>query len=204
MSKFNLINRISKKRISILYLFVLIPVLVSCSTQVWQTYVYEKRGFYICYNVSGYWSRWQQNSFTYYGIFRSNGDMHTDGVSDYIFYPKGEIPSKNYFIRIHIDNYRQDIDTFIGYVEYYVSDEYPTVNKLFEHIYKVGSNGLYYFPKVNGNAQYPHTVKRKANAKIEIVERYKTGPNRNEPSVIYCWFDNVGFNLDLSVVTWNP
>lgn len=217
MSKLNLINRISKMRISILSLFILIPIFVSCSTQAWQTYVYGKSNFYTAYRVGGYWSKWHKEYFNLYDpeTYRSNSiayginrSLQNGGGSDYFIFDKGEIPSKNYFLRIHIDNYRQDQDAFNGYVEYYVSDEYPTAEKLFEKIYyhiqrgETSGGGLNFFPRVKGNAQYPHTVKRKANATIKIVRRYKAGRNLNEPSIINCWFDNVGFGLDLSVVSW--
>ena len=58
--------------------------------------------------------------------------MHTDGVSDYIISPRGELPS-NYFLRIHINNYSQDLSTFDGFVEYYVSETYPTVESFFKN-----------------------------------------------------------------------
>lgn len=117
--------------------------------------------------------------------------MHTDGVSDYIIYPRGELPS-NYFLRIHINNYSQDLSTFDGFVEYYVSETYPTVESFFKKAYK--SNSLDVFPR---QQWVENTVKRKAKARIVIVERYK-----NAPRVLNCWFDNVGLGIDLLMIKW--
>lgn len=172
---------------------ILTPPLVSCGPSARAFFWDEPQGPKFAVNLDGFWSNWwaEYNYFDYYGIFRSNGDMHTDGVSDYIISPREELPS-NYFLRIHINNYSQDLSTFDGFVEYYVSETYPTVESFFKKAYK--SNSLNVFPRPQW---VENTVKRKAKARIVIVERYK-----NAPRVLNCWFDNVGLGIDLLMIKW--
>ena len=172
-------------------MFILMSTAVSCGP-VARSLMGESWGVKYAVNVGGYWSDWWQESFSSYGIYRSAGDMHTDGVSDYIIYSSGDLPS-NYFLRIHINNYSKDMSNFDGYVEYYVSETYPTVESFFRKAYK-SSLGLFYFPKKKG---FENTVKRKAKARINVVKEY-----RGEPQVLNCWFDNVGLAIDLTMVYW--
>ena len=170
-------------------MFVLMSTAVSCGPVARS--LIESWGVKYAVNVDGYWSSWWQESFSYYGIYRSNGDMYTDGVSDYIIYPSGDIPS-NYFLRVHINNYSKEMSNFDGYVEYYVSEAYPTVKSFFEVAYSRKS--LFWFPK---KEDFVNTVKRKAKARINVVKEY-----RGEPQVLNCWFDNVGLAIDLTMVHW--
>lgn len=185
-------NWMTKVKNVVALFIILTPSLVSCGPAA-KAFWGEPQGPKFAVNLDGFWSNWwaEYNYFDYYGIVRSNGDMHTDGVSDYIIYRRGELPS-NYFLRIHINNYSQDLSTFDGYVEYYVSETYPTVESFFKEAYK--RNTLTVFPRPQW---VENTVKRKAKARIVIAERYK-----NAPRVLNCWFDNVGLGIDLLMIKW--
>ena len=173
-------------------MFILMSTAVSCGP-VARSLMGESWGVKYAVNVGGYWSDWWQESFSSYGIYRSAGDMHTDGVSDYIIYSSGDLPS-NYFLRIHINNYSKDMSNCDGYVEYYVSETYPTVESFFKTAYRF--RGLLWFPEPGGVIS-ENTVKRKAKARINVVKEY-----RGEPQVLNCWFDNVGLAIDLTMVYW--
>lgn len=194
MSKFNNtigINRlkhwVTKVQNVIALFIILVPSLVSCGPAARAFWGDEPQGPKFSVNLNGFWSNWwaEYNYFDYYGISRIN-----DG--DYLIYLRRELPS-DYFLRIHINNYSQGLSTFDGYVEYYVSETYPTVESFFKEAYR--RNKLSVFPRPQW---VENTVKRKAKAKIVIVERYK-----NAPRVLNCWFDNVGLGIDLFMIKWD-
>lgn len=177
---------------NVLTLILLASTLLSCGPAGRAFWLGEPSGVKYSVNVDGYWSNWWREDFAFYGIFRSCGDVITDGVSDYAIFPQRELPS-NYFLRIHIDNYSQNANIFDGWVEYYVSETYPTVKSFFSEAYKGGRLRVFPRPQWSEN-----TVKRRAKATIRVVERY-----RKNPTVLNCWFDNVGLGIDLTMVSWN-
>lgn len=173
------------KLLNVITLALLASALLSCGPAGKAFWLEVEWGVRYAVNVDGYWSKWWREDFNYYGITRSGGG------SDYIVYPAGNVPS-NYFLRIHIDNYSLNKNEFDGWVEYYVSEFYPTVKSVFTNAYQTKS--LVSFPRPQ---QVVNTVKRKAKAKIIVVKRYK-----KSPQVVNCWFDNVGLAMDLTMVAW--
>lgn len=184
------INYRKLKLFNVIVLALFASTLLSCGPA-GRVLLGEESGVRYSVNVDGYWSNWWLEDFDYYGIFRSCGDVITDGVNDFAIHPKGDLPS-NYFLRIHINNYSYKGDVFDGWVEYYVSETYPTVKSVFTEAYKGGRLRVFPRPQWKEN-----TVKRRANATIRVLKRYK-----NAPTVMNCWFDNVGLAIDVTTVSW--
>lgn len=180
------------KNVVVLFI-ILTPPLVSCGPAA-RAFWGEPQGPKYAVNLDGFWSNWWPENFEDYGITRNSG------TDDYywIIYPHNEIPS-NYFLKVQINNYLQTIIaqsseeryTFNGYVEYYVSETYPTVKSFFKEAYK--RNTLNVFPRPQW---VENTVKRKAKARITIEKFKKT------PLILNCWFDDVGLAIDLTMINW--
>ncbi len=98
----------------------------------------------------------------------------------------------NYFLKVQIDYYNTKDDVFDGWVEYYVSETYPTAKSVFTQAYKGGRLRAFPHPQWIEN-----TVKRRAEATIKVLKRY-----RNAPTVMNCWFDDVGLAVDITMVKW--
>lgn len=120
-----------------------------------------------CYYLDGYWGQWESISYKIYG-----------NNSGYVIY-LGTHPS-NYVFKFQIDSYKApDKKTikrhrknnlwyeYSGYVEYYVSEKYPTVRAMLQ---KYGFPFMDNSSGVDGNPR----VKRTAKAKIQIEPYKKT------------------------------
>lgn len=143
---------------------------------------------YSCY-YDGYWSSWKKFSYGWeiYGNW-----------SGFIIYEKSEHPS-NYMFKFQIDtsvppqqetNYTGGgIDTWYvyqGVVEYYVTEDYPTIKDVFKR---------YGFP-IKRPQSYLSTpiVKRTATAIIKTVKRPWNA--KKHPKCYNFIFDDVAFGID--------
>lgn len=171
---------------NVLALILLASTLLSCGPAGRAFWFDEPGGVKYAVNVDGFWGNWWREGFDFYGIVRYNGDL-----GDYAIYSRGDLPS-NYFLRIHINNYSYKGDVFDGWVEYYVSETYPTAKSVFTQAYKGGRLRAFPHPQWIEN-----TVKRRAEATIKVLKRY-----RNAPTVMNCWFDDVGLAVDITMVKW--
>lgn len=179
------INYRKLKLFNVIVLALFASTLLSCGPAGRAFWLEEPWGVKYAVNVDGYWSNWWREDFRNYGIYKQ-------GPAVYLVYPAGELPS-NYFLKVQIDYYNSKDEDFDGWVEYYVSETYPTVKSFFSEAYKGGRLRVFPRPQWSEN-----TVKRRAKASIKVLKRY-----RNNPTVINCWFDNVGLGIDLTMVSWN-
>lgn len=171
---------------NVLTLILLASALLSCGPAGRSFWLEEPMGVKYSVNVDGFWSDWWREDFRNYGISKH-------GPAVFFVYPAGELPS-NYFLKVQIDYYNSKDEDFDGWVEYYVSETYPTIKSVFTNAYKY--KGLRIFPRPSSQWS-ENTVKRRAKASIKVLKRY-----RNNPTVINCWFDNVGLAMDISMVAW--
>lgn len=140
-------------------------------------------------NVAGYWSPWEN-------AFGANVCGSFSGFS--IAYSSDQ--NWDWYIRFHIDNYRvptkeemkalKKVDRWLEYkgtVEYYVIDEYPTIEDVMRAF------GPRLLPPKGPN----HRVKRTAKATIKIA------PYKKFPKVYNILFDGVGYAIDLNGCKWD-
>ena len=79
---------------------------------------------------------------------------------------------------------------YTGTVEYYVTEEYPTIESILR---------AFEFPKFNfksGSEGNP-CVKRTTNAKVKIA------PYNKRPKCYNIWFDNIAVGIDLGTSYFN-
>lgn len=138
----------------------------------------------------GFWSNWTfRGSGTYDQInSRIHFNTETKVFTGFTFRLSGAQPW-DWCFKVEVDNYvkpdkkirKQHLkdDTwyeYTGWVEYYVTDEYPTIEKVLEK---------YQFPMISPKGETAR-AKRRAKATIKIK------PYKKEPAVFNVWFDNVG------------
>ena len=136
----------------------------------------------------GYWGEWR-NQYMYTVMGNYTG---------FVVYEKGHHPSE-YFFQFQIYSYSYIEPTkkvkkemiklnkwyeYKGYVEYYVTEQYPTINAVLKH---------FNFPVFNSDSGSPGNpcVKRTAEAVISIAA-YK-----DHPKCYSIKFDNVAIGIDL-------
>lgn len=138
--------------------------------------------------VNGYWGEWK--SFGYNINFYGN-------YGGFCLYEKNHHPSQ-FFFRFSIDNYQSPTKDqlkrarksntwfeYTGTVEYFVNDEYPTIEKQY-----LKPCFIMPYKPYSYSADGPR-VKRTTRAKIKIA------PYKDHPVVYNIWFDNVGFGINL-------
>ncbi len=167
-----------RKFVEIIVLIITLQLLNSCGS------LFEPRysglgDYATCVKVKGYWSNWDPHYLSIYNIKGSYSDF---SIVD------ADRPWDVY-CRILINNYQyKKSDTYVvfsGYLEYYVNEAYPTIEKQF--------NTHKWFCISSGQTAN-HLTKRKANATI-YIEFEKYG---KDPKVYYIHFDGVAFGLDIS------
>lgn len=144
----------------------------------------------------GYWGKWKSHTTRfiysppsyYYSLFGN--------YSGFIIYSKYDHPSE-YIFKFQADNYTNPDKKIIkehlknnswyeysGTVEYYVTEEYPTIEAVLRK---------YEFPYFNYNSGYEGNpcVKRTARATIKIA------PYKKHPQCYNIYFDNVAVGIDM-------
>ena len=150
--------------------------------------------------TNNHWTDWEDQGYLgglyYHGTFRASMlyDSRTNTFAGLKFWPdRGS--SNNWCFLIRIDNYKiPDKKTkkehnknkiwyeYSGEVEYYVSDEYPTIEKVLQY---------YHFPMIK---QYGDTVRAKREARATI----RIAPYKKEPTCFNIYFDGVGVGISFS------
>ena len=139
-----------------------------------------------CGHFDGYWSDWV------------NLDAEIKGNYDgFIIYLPKEGPWE-YRFKFNINNMqfpskkqrKQDIKNdkwyeFSGTVEYYITDNYPTIIQLFR-----AAKGPMFAPAKLDNGRPTKKVTKRATIKI--------APFKDRPKTYYIWFENVGFGINLN------
>ena len=136
----------------------------------------------------GYWSEWKH--------FGSGEELHGN-YDGFVIYIKKE-GIWNYRFKFKIDNMtfpnkkqrKKDIKAnkwyeFTGTVEYYITDNYPTVLKLFRD-----AKGPMFAPAKLDNGRPTKKITSKAKIKIAAF--------KDLPEVYNIWFDGVGFGIDFN------
>lgn len=137
--------------------------------------------------VRGYWTEWEYHIFSEFKISMQY-ERYDNSFSGMEFREKGNQPW-DWCFKFELDNYvKPDKKTrkqhqknktwyeYSGWVEYYVSDDYPTIQKVLEH---------YRFPMVEPNGDSAR-AKRRARATIKIA------PYKKTPECFNIYFDGVG------------
>lgn len=140
----------------------------------------------VCSWHDGYWGEWKDKSWLYtmYGNY-----------SGFVVYEKSNHPSK-YVFKFQADSYRtadkktikyhiknKEWYVYSGTVEYYVTEDYPTIDKILEK---------HEFPYFHCDSGYGRPcVKRTARATIKIA------PYKKHPTCYNIYFDNVAVGIDL-------
>lgn len=163
----------------LLFLFILIIAPLLCRAQ---------DG---CFLVNGYWSKWQN----------LYGAEFQGAINDFVLYPEYQHPSE-FFVRVRINNFylpsKQQIKEhkktntwfeYSGTVEYYVSNQYPTIESIFKDYVPWGTWKNMY-PKLL-QMEKEQYVKRTANATIKLA------PTK-EPIILNIYFDSVGFGISFN------
>lgn len=155
------------------------------------------------YNLDGYWSEWRDCGLAY-KVYGNYSGFVIYRFSDYHGYVRivGAHPS-NYEFKFQIDSYKTpDKKTikqhkkkdlwyeYSGYVEYYVSEKYPTVRAMLK------GRGFPFMDYSSGKDGNPR-VKRTARARIRIQ------PYKKHPKVYNIWFDDVAVGIDLMNLQFN-
>ena len=149
-----------------------------------------KSQIYTCYYLDGYWGQWEEQI-----MFRLYGNSHSFSVYEY-----GTHPSE-FIFRFQIHSYSTpDKKTikhhfknnlwyeYSGTVEYYVSEEYPTIRTILRK---------YRFPFYGGWVRPGPCATRTAKATIRIA------PYKQYPRVYNIWFDDVAVGIDLRDLHFN-
>lgn len=150
--------------------------------------------------INNHWTGWDHQGYlanSYYrGYFSASMlyDSRTNTFSGLKFWSAYE-SSYEWCFQFYMDNYiKPDNRTkkehnknkiwyeYSGYVEYYVSDEYPTIEKVLQH---------FHFPMVS---PYGDTVRVKRRARATI----KIAPYKKEPTCFNIYFDGVGVGIVFS------
>lgn len=152
--------------------------------------------FQTCAYVHGYWTQWENkaysDSYQYKFSARKNDYNETFCGLQFAGYYSDEW---NWFLKIDMINYvkpdKKEIKLhfkkniwyeYSGTVEYYVSDEYPTIEKILEYNK---------FPFIDPTYRSKGTVvKRKTKATIKIA------PYKKTPRVFNIIFDGCGIAFD--------
>lgn len=142
-----------------------------------------------CIYIDGYWGEWKSES------FKSSGR-----VDNFVLYRNEGHPS-NFFVRVKIDNYqtptKADLKShyksgtwyrYQGTVEYYVTDEYPTIQSILKTPIP-WDNWMFITPEFKSHTS---CVKRTAKAAINFL------PDEYYNLTINVFFDNVGFAISPS------
>lgn len=144
------------------------------------------------YYMDGYWSNWESNP-SYHG---------QGGIKNMVLYNGDEHPSV-FLLRVQTDNYttpsKKEIKEHIknktwfeytGTVEYWVSEEYPTIKDAL----KRPGHFLVTHPdsRIGNFKNSGSKVKRTAKAIIKC-QLYENGV----PKVINLWFDHIGYGIHI-------
>lgn len=178
------------KKILLTFMLILIGFLGGYSQVVLETAAY----------LNNHWTGWNHQGYLagnyYYGNFSANMlyDSHTNTFSGLKFWEAYE-SSREWCFQFYMDNYvKPDKKArkyheknniwyeYSGWVEYYVTDDYPTIAKVLER---------YQFPMIQPTGDTAR-AKRRARATIKIA------PYKKEPTCFNIYFDGVGVGLSFS------
>lgn len=144
----------------------------------------------------GYWGQWKSHTTRYTYISPSYEYDIYGSYSGFIIYKKGDHPSE-YIFKFQTDSYtapdKKTINyhmknelwyEYSGFVEYYVTEQYPTITAILR---------AFEFPKFNCNSGSDGNpcVKRTARATIKIA------PYKKRPKCYNIYFDNIGVAIDM-------
>lgn len=170
----------------LLFLVIAIPLFANAQIATFKT----------CANVHGYWTSWQPRNQYYQYVGMSSNEMEfmisynrDSKVFKGLEFRKASANEWDWCFKVEINNYtRPDKKErkahekskqwyeYSGWVEYYVTDEYPTVEKVLE---------TYKFPLISPKGETAR-AKRRARATIKIA------PYKKEPTCFNVYFDGVG------------
>lgn len=151
-------------------------------------------GFKTCSWHDGFWGDWKMH---YHSITKLRGSN-----SGFAIYSSSDHPSK-YVFRFQIDSYtapdkktikhhfkNNEWYVYSGIAEYYVTDEFPTIDKILK---------AYEFPYFNCDSGYGYRpcVKRTAKATIKIA------PYKEYPKCYNIFFDGVAVAIELVDLHFN-
>lgn len=178
------------KKFLLTFVLILIGFLGGYSQVVLETSAY----------INNHWTGWDNQGYLAGSYYRGNFsarmlyDSRTNTFYGLKFWSDYDSPHEWCF-QFYMDNYvkpdnrtRREHDKnkiwyeYSGYVEYYVSDEYPTIEKVLQH---------FYFPMVRPHGDTVR-VKRTARATIKIA------PYKKEPTCFNIYFDGVGVGISFS------
>lgn len=170
----------------LLFLVIAIPLFANAQITTFET----------CANVHGYWTSWQPRNQYYQYLGTSSNEMkymisynRYSKVFNGLEFRKASANEWDWCFKVEIYNYtRPDKKErkahekskqwyeYSGWVEYYVTDEYPTIEKVLE---------TYKFPLISPTGETAR-AKRRARATIKIA------PYKKEPTCFNVYFDGVG------------
>lgn len=141
----------------------------------------SKADIYSCFNLNGIWGKWDREILLYGSGSVSKAYLYLSQPYEFVFHWT-------------IDNYIKPSKQlknqtkkegkwlqYTGWVEYYVTEQYPTIESL------IKSGKIDYWP----NESTKGAVKRRASAIIKINPDYKSAP-----TVYNIWFDGVGVGIN--------
>lgn len=160
-----------------------------------------------CANVHGYWTQWQTRNI-YYSLLGTSSDelrmmiRYNTSTGSFIGmeFRKSYSNEWDWCFKFEMDNYYRTTKKerkahtktnqwyeYSGWVEYYVTDDYPTIEKVLE---------VYKFPMIEPKGQTSR-AKRRARATIKIA------PYKNEPECFNIYFDGVGVGISFNKWPFN-
>ena len=187
----------------------LIRYIVLCSLFLFSitSFSQAQRGISTAYLYKGYWSKWVDAGKNYYGTWGESRIGLAGEYDHFCIYDQGMHPS-DFFFKFRISNYIQPSKkeikqhykkktewVYSGYVEYYVSDLYPTfedcLRELKRPLTKM-SKGLSFFFFFYKKITRPATI--------------KIMPYKKLPQCYNFFFDDVGYAIDLGMfyVVFDP
>lgn len=150
--------------------------------------------------VRGYWTSWDERNYSNGYWFHRDFEMQMSyNRYDHTFtgmeFRKAGAQPWDWCFSFEVDNYvKPDKKTrkqhqkdntwyeYSGWVEYYVTDDYPTIQKVLEY---------YQFPMIQPTGDTAR-AKRRARATIKIQ------PYKKEPTCFNIYFDGVGVGISFS------
>lgn len=146
-----------------------------------------------CAYYDGFWSKWDDR---YTNIFDLYGNYHSIAI-----YEANTHPS-NFYFKFEIDNFQiPDKKTiknhyknktwyeYSGWVEYNITDQYPTAKDALRNNPILFPNFPYVLPQQRGDTKPTVTKRVRATIKIE--------PFKKTPKVYNIFYENVGFAINL-------
>ena len=204
----------------------IIRCIALCALLLSSTYAFSQKGISTAYLYKGYWSQWIDAGFNYYGMTRDSKIGLAGEYDHFCIFDKGRHPS-DFFFKFRISNYIQPSKkeikqhykkktewVYSGYVEYYVSDLYPTFEDCLRELHRPLKSNDVETDEYNRKLSVLRASRMSKGLsftpigykKVTKSATIKIMPYKKLPQCYNFFFDNVGYAIDLGMfyVVFDP